>query len=157
MTNHIKTIVALSVMAFLICAGQVFASSEEWKKVAENINKDQDQSLVDVAEMEKYLKMDKADLEKELANLKAEDKKEGDTLTGLENKYNALRKEEDQYQKDLENERSEIQAIEDNVRNIVKDAISVSRDNPITAEYPDFFIFGETQPISPTLFLSTNN
>ena len=137
MTNHIKTIVALSVMAFLIYAGQVFASSEEWKKVAENINKDQDQSLVDVAEMEKYLKMDKADLEKELANLKAEDKKEGDTLTGLENKYNALRKEEDQYQKDLENERSEIQAIEDNVRNIVKDAISVSRDNPITAEYPE--------------------
>lgn len=137
MTNYKKITVTLSVLAFLICAGQVFASSEEWKKVAENINKDQDQSLVDVAEMEKYLKMDKSALEKELANLKAEDKKEGDVLTNLENKYNALRKEEDQHEKDLANEQSEIQAIEDNVRNIVKDAISVSRDNPITAEYPE--------------------
>ena len=75
--NSKKIIVTLSVLAFLILSGQVFASSEGWKKIAENINKDQEQSLVDVAEMEKYLKMDKAQLQKELANLKAEDKKEG--------------------------------------------------------------------------------
>jgi len=132
-----KIIVTLSVLAFLIFTGQVFASSEGWKNVAENINKDQDQALVDVAEMQKYLKMDEAALKKELANLQAEDKKETDTLTSLENKYNELRKEEAQHEKDLANEQSEIQAIEDNVRNIVKDAISVSRDNPITAEYPE--------------------
>ena len=135
--NSKKIIVALSVLAFLILSGQVFATSEGWKKVAENINKDQDQSLVDVAEMEKYLKMDETALKKELANLKAEDKKESNLLKSLENKYNALRKEETQHEKDLADEQSEIQAIEDNVRNIVKDAISVSRDNPITAEYPE--------------------
>jgi biopolymer transport protein ExbB len=138
MSNYSKKIiVALSVLVFLIFTGQVFATSEGWKTVAENINKDQDQSLVDAAEMEKYVKMDKAALEKELANLKSQDTQEGNTLDSLENKYNALRKEEAQYEKDLENEQSEIQAIEDNVRNIVKDAISVSRDNPITAEYPE--------------------
>ena len=136
-TNSKKIIVTLSVLTFLMFSGQVFAASEGWKEVAENINKDQDQSLVDVAEMEKYLKMDKAALDKELANLKAEDTKEGNTLDSLENKYNALRKEEAQHEKDLADEQSEIQAIEDNVRNIVKDAISVSRDNPITAEYPE--------------------
>ncbi len=132
-----KIIVTLSVLAFLIFTGQAFATSEGWKKVAENIGKDQDQTLVDVAEMEKYLKMDKTALEKELANLKAQDKKEGDLLDSLTNKYEALRKEEAQHEKDLADEQSEIQAIEDNVRNIVKDAISVSRDNPITAEYPE--------------------
>ena len=58
-TNSKKIIVTLSVLTFLMFSGQVFAASEGWKEVAENINKDQDQSLVDVAEMEKYLKMDK--------------------------------------------------------------------------------------------------
>ena len=135
--NSKKIIVALSVLAFLMLSGQVFAASEGWKKVAENINKDQDQSLVDVAEMEKYINMDEAALKKELDNLKAEDKKEGRILTDLENKYNALRKEEAEHEKALADEQSEIQAIEDNVRNIVKDTISVSRDNPITAEYPE--------------------
>ncbi|MGD9159487.1 MAG: MotA/TolQ/ExbB proton channel family protein [Desulfobacteraceae bacterium] len=135
--NNKKIIGTLSVLAFLIFSGQVFATSEGWKKVAENINKDQDQSLVDVAEMEKYLKMDEAALKKELAKLRDEDKKEGNILDSLEKKYEALRKEEAQHEKALADERSEIQAIEDNVRNIVKDAISVSRDNPITAEYPD--------------------
>jgi biopolymer transport protein ExbB len=135
--NSKKIIGTLLVLASLIFTGQSFATSEGWKEVAENINKDQDQSLVDVAEMEKYLKMDQAALKKELANLKAEEQKESATLDSLEKKYEALRKEEAQHEKDLENERGEIQAIEDNVRNIVKDAISVSRDNPITAEYPE--------------------
>ncbi|NLA75754.1 MAG: flagellar motor protein MotA [Deltaproteobacteria bacterium] len=81
--------------------------------------------------------MDKAALEKELANLKAQDKKEGTALTSLENEYNALRAQEAQYKKDLENEREEIQAIEDAVRAIAKDTVSISRDNPITAEFPE--------------------
>lgn len=137
-SNSIKYIIVLSVMAFLIIfSGQVFATSEGWKKVAENINKDQDQSLVDVAEMEKYLKMDEAALKKELANLKAEDKKEQGIYDSLVKQYEDLRKEEAELEKFLADEQSEIQAIEDNVRNIVKDAISVSRDNPITTEYPE--------------------
>ena len=37
-----KIIVTLSILAFLIFTGQVFATSEGWKKVAENIDKDQD-------------------------------------------------------------------------------------------------------------------
>jgi len=132
--NNKKIIGTLSVLAFLIFSGQVFAAPEGWEKVAENINKDQDQSLVDVSEMEKYLKMDEATLRKELSNLKAEDQKEQKTLDSLTKKYEDLRKEEAQHEKDLADEQSEIQAIEDNVRNIVKDAISVSRDNPITAD-----------------------
>ena len=39
--------------------------------------------------------------------------------------------------KELESEKDEIQAIEDNVRQNAKDAISVSRDNLITAEFPE--------------------
>jgi len=69
-----------------------------------------------------------------LLTLKQKNKKKVLRLIAWKKKYEALRKEEAEREKDLENERSEIQAIEDNVRNIVKDAISVSRDNPITAD-----------------------
>ena len=135
--NWKKYIVAISVLVMAFGVGHAYAESEGWKEIANNIDSDQTKSLEDTAALEKYIKMDKASLEKEVANLKAQDKKEGDNLTALENQYQALRKEEDQHKKDLENEKDEIQAIEDTVRATCKDAISVSRDNPITAEYPD--------------------
>ena len=137
--NSKKIIVALSVLAFLIFSGQVFASSEseKWEEVVKDINKDQQQALVDVAGMQKYLKMDEASLKNELANLKTQDAKEEKIRSSLEDKYYDLRKEKAAREKDLADEQDEIQAIQDNVRNIIKDAISVSRDNPITAEYPD--------------------
>jgi biopolymer transport protein ExbB len=135
--NNIKYTILLSVIILFFTSGQLLAQSAEWKKIAENVNKDQDQALLDTAEMEQYVKMDKAALEKELANLKAQDAKEQAEYSRLEKEYEALRAQEAQYKKDLENEREEIQAIEDAVRAIGKDAISISRDNPITAEYPE--------------------
>lgn len=135
--NNIKYTILLSVIVLFFTAGQLFAQSEGWKKIADNVNKDQDQALLDTAEMEQYVKMDKAALEKELANLKAQDAKEQAEYTRLEKEYEALRAQEAQLKKDLENEREEIQAIEDAVRAIGKDAISISRDNPITAEFPE--------------------
>jgi biopolymer transport protein ExbB len=135
--NYIKYTILLSVVILLFVTGQVFAQSEGWKNVADNVNKDQDQALIDTAEMEQYVKMDKAALEKELANFKAQDTREGAALTSLENEYNALRASEAEYKKALENEKEEIQAIEDAVTSIAKDAVSISRDNPITAEFPE--------------------
>ncbi len=135
--NYIKYTILLSVAILLFITGQVFGQSEGWKKVADNVNKDQDQALIDTAEMEQYVKMDKAALEKELANFKAQDTKEGAALTSLENEYNALRAQEAEYKKGLEDEKEEIQAIEDAVKAIAKDSVSISRDNPITAEFPE--------------------
>jgi len=135
--NWKKIIVVLSVMVLFFAGGRVFAQSEGWKKIADKTNQDQELSLEESADIERLVKMDRTALEKELADLKAQDKKEGATLTRLENQYQALRKEEEQHKKDLEDEQDEIQAIEDAVRATGKDAISVSRDNPITAEFPE--------------------
>lgn len=132
-----KYIVSFSVLVLFFSVGQAFAQSEGWKKIAENVGKDQEESVQDAAEMERLVKMDKSALEKELANLKAQDKKEQAAYDSLVSEYNALRKVEEQHKKDLEDEKDEIQAIEDTVRATCKDAISVSRDNPITAEYPE--------------------
>jgi hypothetical protein len=59
------------------------------EKIADNVNKDQDQAILDTAEMEQYVKMDKAALEKELANLKAQDAKSRQNIPGL--KMNTMR------------------------------------------------------------------
>ncbi len=138
MGNNIKNkIVILSGLCLILAAGQVYAQSEGWKQVAGNVNKAQEQSLEDTAEMERLVKMDKTALEKELANLKAQDAKEQAEYDRLVKEYEALRNQEEAFKKDLENEKDEIQAIEDAVRATGKDAISASRDNPITAEYPE--------------------
>ncbi len=131
-----KSIVALSVLALFFFAGQAVAQ-EGWKKVAGDVNKEQDKAIEDAAETERLVKMDEAALKKELANLKARENREERTLKKLEDEYMALRKVEEKHKQDLENEREEIEAIEGNVRATGKDASSLSRDNPITAEYPE--------------------
>jgi len=135
--NWKKIIVALSVSAFFLCTGQAFAQSDEWKKVADDVNKNQDKALEDVAGMEKFRDMDMAALKKELANLKAQDKREDLNLKKLEKDFDSFRKVEKQHIKDLEDEQEEIRNIEDTVLTVVKDAVSTSRDNPITAEFPE--------------------
>lgn len=81
--NNIKYTILLSVIILFFTSGQLLAQSAEWKKIAENVNKDQDQALLDTAEMEQYVKMDKAALEKELANLKARTQKSRRSIAGL--------------------------------------------------------------------------
>ncbi len=127
--------VMLSVLFLFAMTGQSLAQ-EDWNKVASDVNKEQDQSLKDAAEMERLVNMDEAALTKELNDLKAQEKREEATLKQLENEFARLKNVEEQHKKDLENEREEIEAIEGTVRGTAREAVSVARDNPITAEYP---------------------
>ena len=54
-------------------------------------------------------------------------------LKKLEDEFVALQTKEAELKQDLASEQSEIDAIEGNVRAIAKEAVSQSRDNPITA------------------------
>jgi biopolymer transport protein ExbB len=135
--NIINKIVTLLGLCLVLAVGQAFAQSDGWKNVANSVNKGEEQSAEDVAEMERLVKLDKASLEKELATLKAQEGKEQAAYDSLVKEYESLRAQEEAYKKELDSEKVEIQAIEDNVRANGKDAISVSRDNLITAEFPE--------------------
>ena len=136
--NWKNKIIALSVSTLFLLSGHALAQSqgEDWKKVADEVIKEQDKALENVAGMEKYIKMDMETLKKELADLTKEDAKAERDLKKLMSDFDNLRKVEQQHIKDLENEQQEIDDIEGTVRAVVKDAISKARDNPITVENP---------------------
>jgi biopolymer transport protein ExbB len=131
-----KITVFMAVASFIVFASTVIAA-ENWGQVASQINSEQDQAVEEAAETERMMNMDKTDLEKELAGLKAQEKREQRALDKLQAEFGSLREQEEKLKQDLANEQEEIDAIEGTVRGTAKDASGVSRDNPITAEYPE--------------------
>jgi biopolymer transport protein ExbB len=137
METHWKKItVFMAIASFTVFASTVIAA-ENWGQVASQINSEQDQAVEEASETEQMMKMDKADLDKELAQLKAQEKREQRALDKLRDEFESLRNQEEKLKQDLANEQEEIDAIEGTVRGTAKDASEVSRDNPITAAYPE--------------------
>ena len=137
MGNKLRNIMVILSVLFLIAVAGQSVTAQDWNKIVDEINQDQDQALKDSAEMERVIKMDKTELNKEMSEMRAVDKTEERELDRLRKELEGLKKEEAKLTQELEAEAEEIQAIEGNVRGIAKDAYSVSRDNPITAEYPE--------------------
>ncbi|MBN1625669.1 MAG: DUF3450 family protein [Deltaproteobacteria bacterium] len=137
MANQLKKItVILSVMFLVALSGSVIAA-EEWGQVAQQIENDQTQAVKDAAETEQLATMDSAALEQELAQLKAEEKRAQGAYDALRAEFERLQKEEANLRTELTDEQAEIDSIEGTIRGTADDAITLSRDNFITAEYPD--------------------
>jgi biopolymer transport protein ExbB len=137
MRNHgIRIIVALSIVCFISFGSQAIAA-EDWTQVADKVEKNQDQSMKAAVETENIVKKDRATLTKELKALKAIEKKEDRALAKLKKQFEGLLKIEAQLNTDLENEQDEIEAVEGTVRSAAKEMSSLSRDNPITPEFPE--------------------
>jgi biopolymer transport protein ExbB len=137
MIKYWKTItVSLSVIFLITLAGHA-AAAENWGEVAKQINAEQEQAIEGAAETEQIVEKDRSTLEKELAQLKAQEAREERTLERLRSEFEGLRKQEEQLKEDLANEQEEIDAIEGTIRGTAKDASTLSRDNPTTAEYPE--------------------
>lgn len=121
---------------FLIAMGSQAIAADNWGEVARQVLNEQQQAEAGAQETEKWLKMDQAQLTKELADLTAEEKKESATLDKLRAELTSLQKKEAELKAELADEQDEIDSIEGNVRAAAKEAVSQSRDNPITAEDP---------------------
>lgn len=138
-----KNVIACSIVLFLgflgsqAIADEQGAGDKNWGTVAEQVIQEQDKALEDAAETERRLKMDKAELQKEYAQLKATAKQEEDQLEKLRKEFATLKEREDLLKQELSSEKEEIDAIEGNVRGAAKDAVSTSRDNPVTAQFPE--------------------
>jgi biopolymer transport protein ExbB len=121
---------------FLIALGSQAIAADNWGEVARRVLEEQEQAAAGTEETEKWLKMDQDQLKKELADLKAQAKKDEAELTKLQDEFTALQAKEAALEQELADEQDEIDSIEGNVRAAAKEAITLSRDNHVTAEYP---------------------
>jgi biopolymer transport protein ExbB len=121
---------------FLVALGSQAVAADNWGEVARQVLTEQEEAAEGAAQTQKWLNMDQAELKRELADLKAKTKKEEAELSKLQAEFTALQKKEAALEEELANEQEEIDSIEGNVRAAAKEAITQSRDNPITAEMP---------------------
>ena len=120
---------------FLIAMGSQAVAADNWGDVARQVLNEQEQSEAGAKQTEQWLKMDQAELNKEIADLKAKEKTENATLDKLRAEFAALQKKEAELKAELAAEQDEIDSIEGNVRAAAKEAVSQSRDNPISVEF----------------------
>ncbi len=134
MKNHpFKVIILAIVLGLTICAGHSF-SAQKFEQVSNEIDQEASRAAKDAALTMDLVKKDKNELTAILAKIKKGLKAEQKALNVLKAKFAALSKQELALQKELVNEHQEVQDVEGSVRGTLKDAVSMVRDNPITAQ-----------------------
>jgi len=136
MKYHWKNIIVAFSVIFAVAAAGPAIAEESWTQVADKIEQEKNQSVKEAAATEKMVEKDRATLLQELKDLKVVEKREDRTLNRLKKEFTALLKQEDKLVSELESEQEEIEAVEGTVRAAAKEASSLSRDNPITPEFP---------------------
>jgi biopolymer transport protein ExbB len=143
MANQWKKITVIILVMFFIAPAWQSIAAESWGQVSQQVEKEQDQAIKDAAETDQIVEMDSASMAKELAKLKAEEQTYSRQFDAVRAEFENLRKTEAALTKELEAEQDEINSIDGTIRGTANDAISLARDNMITAEYPD-----RTDPLS---------
>jgi biopolymer transport protein ExbB len=137
MANHWKKItVIILVIFFVVPAWQSFAA-ENWAQVSQQVEKEQDQAIKDAAETDQIVEMSSASMQKEFDKLKSEEKSYSRQFDSVRAEFERLRRTEESLKKELEAEQDEINSIDGTIRGTANDAISLVRDNMITAEFPE--------------------
>jgi len=137
MAKHWKKItVIIMVMFFIAPAWQSFAA-DNWTQVSQQVEKEQDQAIKDAAETNQIVETDSASMARELAKLKAEEQTYSRQYEAVKAEFERLRRIEESLTKELEAEQDEINSIDGTIRGTANDAISLARDNMITAESPE--------------------
>ena len=137
MAKQWKKITVILLVMFLVALSGKAIAAESWGQVSQQIEDDQTQAIDDAAETERLASMDNAALEQELKDLKAREKKAEAAYDALRNEFERLQQEEAKLKTELTDEQAEIDSIDGTIRGTADDAISMSRNNFITAEYPD--------------------
>ena len=136
MKNKMVMFLRILAVALLIFSGMAQAA-EKWPAVESGIEKEADRARKDAVLTEELVKKDKQELVRQLSAIKKQIKAEEKALNSLKAQFDTLGKQEVELKKELENEHKEVADVEGSVRGALKDAASMVRDNPITAENPD--------------------
>jgi biopolymer transport protein ExbB len=127
-------ITILGLMIFAVPGFSAQDSNQSFDKVSSEIDQEASRASKDAAFTANLVKKDKKELTAILAKIKKNIKKEKKALDALKVEFKTLSKRELALTKELETEHQEVQDVEGSVRGTLKDAVSMVRDNPITAQ-----------------------
>ena len=134
-TNSIiRYLIILTILLSLPAQG---FCAQGFDKVSREIDQEATRASKDAALTRQLVQKDKTELVAILSQLKSRIAKAQKELDNLKEEFNTLGKEELERQKELVNEHQEVQDVEGSVRGALKDAASMVRDNPVTAQYPE--------------------
>ncbi len=135
--NKFKYILLLCFCLILVFFEGNALAQEAWQRVEKEIDQEMSRAEQDAALTERLISMDRSEMQKEAAKLREENKI-------LENKHKALIKQyEDllalqaKMEAELLEEQQDVEEVEGTLRSGAKQAESMVRDNPITAEIPE--------------------
>jgi len=135
MKNHTikKCIIPLLLTGLMFFSTPGFCA-QDFDKVSGEINQEASRATKDAAFTASLVKKDKKELTAILKKIKAGIKKEQTALDALKDEFKTLSLQELELTKQLDTEYQEVQDVEGSVRGTLKDAVSMVRDNPITAQ-----------------------
>lgn len=121
--------------AAMVFAGTA-AAAEKWDGVDGAIGREATRAADDARLTESLIGKDRSTLMSDLSVLKQQIASEQAALDGLKAQFEKLGQKEVELKKGLESEHKEVADVEGSVRGALKEAVSMVRDNPITAETP---------------------
>jgi len=136
--RQVKTIM---MAGFLVLALSAFSWAAEekatWEGVEKGIDQEADRAKKDAQLTQSLIKKDKKALTADISALKKDIAEEQKALDALKATFETLSKEEVLLKKELDEEHKEVADVEGSVRGALKDAASMVRDNPVTAQNPE--------------------
>lgn len=137
MKNYLFNAIFLTmVLGLTICTGTGF-SAQKFEQVSNEIDQEASRAAKGAALTIDLVNKDKKELTAILTKVKKGIKAEQKVLDALKAEFTTLSKRELALQKELVNEHQEVEDVEGSVRGALKDAVSMVRDNPITAQDTD--------------------
>ncbi len=138
MKNHaIFKIIVLSVFLGLTALVGSGLCAQDFEKVSVEIDQEAGRAASDAVLTKNLIKKDKNELTAILKTVKKGIFLKQKGLNALKTEFATLSKQELALTLELENEHQEVQDVEGSVRGALKDVVSMVRDNPITAQYPE--------------------
>ncbi|NNF99443.1 MAG: DUF3450 family protein [Desulfobacteraceae bacterium] len=130
-------IVAVWLAAGLFAFTGFAGAEDKWTNVKSGIDQEADRAAKDAELTRDLINKDRKTLMGELSVLKKQIETEQAALDSLKGEFDELSKQEVDLKIELEKEHREVADVEGSVRGALKDAASMVRDNPITAQNPE--------------------
>lgn len=136
-TKRIQYLVFSAVFLMLVLLMVPVRAQEAWQRVEKEIGQEKSRAEQDAALTERLVSMDRAEMQKEVAKLKDENKVLEKRHKALIKQYEDLIALQAKMEAELAEEQQDVEAVEGTLRAGAKQAESMIRDNPITAEIPE--------------------
>ncbi len=135
-TKKNKCLIFLGICLMLVSFTSPVLSQEAWQRVEKEIDQEKSRAEQDAALTERLVSMDRSDMKKEVAKLRDENERLEKKHKALIKQYEDLLTLQKKMEAELMEEQKDVEAVEGTLRAGAKQAESMIRDNPITAEIP---------------------